>query len=343
MRRANSSPRLFAVLVPVALTAVTLLASRANAQAFNIEFDSASTGTASVPQSTFGAAAGQTGSWMRINTGYLTNRVLTTTTGEVSAVTLTVGVQGNNGGILGYDTSNTGDYANLLNDGIEAWTDACMSYPSGLFLSVRGLSNGQYDVYVYAARPDGSLPMNTYVDVSGSSVQGRITGYPPTNSLVESLNYTVHHTTVTNGGLFIGVQDADYDTYLAGFQIVPVQIGDCSVTQQPVDRNVLKDQTATFSAAFTGDVRTYQWMRNGVDLVNARGISGVTTPTLTIAEARPSDNAVYSLRYTCGGFIRTTSSATLTVTVPPPADFNHSGVISVQDIFDFLAAYFAGV
>jgi hypothetical protein len=24
------------------------------------------------------------------------------------------------------------------------------------------------------------------------------------------------------------------------------------------------------------------------------------------------------------------------------ADFNHSGAISVQDIFDFLAAYFAG-
>lgn len=34
------------------------------------------------------------------------------------------------------------------------------------------------------------------------------------------------------------------------------------------------------------------------------------------------------------------------VTAPPtpvcPADFNHSGAVSVQDIFDFLVAYFAG-
>jgi hypothetical protein len=34
--------------------------------------------------------------------------------------------------------------------------------------------------------------------------------------------------------------------------------------------------------------------------------------------------------------------AVVFVPVPCPADFNHSGSVSVQDIFDFLAAYFAG-
>jgi hypothetical protein len=137
------------------------------------------------------------------------------------------------------------------------------------------------------------------------------------------------------------VQDVVNDTFVAGVQIVPVSIGGCAVTQQPGNQNVLKEQTATFTAAFAGDVRTFQWMRNGVDLVNARGISGVSTPTLIITEARPSDNGVYSLRYTCGGLIRVTAGATLNVT-DCPADFNRSGTVSVQDIFDFLAVYFAG-
>lgn len=39
-----------------------------------------------------------------------------------------------------------------------------------------------------------------------------------------------------------------------------------------------------------------------------------------------------------GGFWAVTGS----LPPPCPADFNHSGAVSVQDIFDFLAAYFGG-
>ncbi len=34
--------------------------------------------------------------------------------------------------------------------------------------------------------------------------------------------------------------------------------------------------------------------------------------------------------------------ARIPIQAPCDADFNHSGILSVQDIFDFLAAYFAG-
>jgi hypothetical protein len=85
---------------------------------------------------------------------------------------------------------------------------------------------------------------------------------------------------------------------------------------------------------------TYQWRRNGVDVSNGGRISGATSATLTITAARPEDSDVYSVTATgCS----TTATSTIALVVPNtcPADFNLSGGLEVQDIFDFLNGWFA--
>jgi hypothetical protein len=86
-------------------------------------------------------------------------------------------------------------------------------------------------------------------------------------------------------------------------------------------------------AASGAPAPTYQWRKNAVN------ISGATSSTYSIAAAAPADAGSYDCVAinTCGS--ATSSPATLRVC---RADFNCSGTASVQDIFDFLAAYFSG-
>jgi hypothetical protein len=110
--------------------------------------------------------------------------------------------------------------------------------------------------------------------------------------------------------------------------------------------------SAAFSVSASGgpvgSEITYQWFRSGspsVALTNGPTpwntvIGGATSPTLTISQVHPQDGpGFYFCQATnsCG----TRNSAFVFLDLCP-GDFNCSGVITVQDIFDFLAAFFAG-
>ncbi len=105
-------------------------------------------------------------------------------------------------------------------------------------------------------------------------------------------------------------------------------------------------QTSALGRKLTVSARVYaptpytaQWRRNGVNVTDSFRINGATTPELIIDPARRVDLGTYTLRVTtaCGTF---TSPGVLFEFCF--ADYNESGTVSVQDIFDFLAAYFAG-
>ena len=88
---------------------------------------------------------------------------------------------------------------------------------------------------------------------------------------------------------------------------------------------------------------TYQWSFNGVPmvpLVESPRRSGINSPSLIINPVRSSDAGNYTCRVTNSCGIAT--SAPITLTVRCPADFNGVGGLTVQDIFDFLSAWFSG-
>lgn len=116
------------------------------------------------------------------------------------------------------------------------------------------------------------------------------------------------------------------------------------VTAHPASQTVPGGQTATFTVESTGAInRTYQWRRNGAIVSNGGRFSGATSPTLTIADVGPADVASYDVVISTVGCGSVTSmAATLTLGAACPSDFNQSGSTTVQDIFDFLSAYFVG-
>ena len=86
---------------------------------------------------------------------------------------------------------------------------------------------------------------------------------------------------------------------------------------------------------------SFLWRRNGAPVTLGGRFQVSTTGRLTIASATRSDEGVYDcvVNYGCG----TTILGPVALGVYPcPADFNRSGQLSVDDIFSFLNAWFAG-
>ena len=101
-----------------------------------------------------------------------------------------------------------------------------------------------------------------------------------------------------------------------------------------------------------------QWLRNGVPITNGPAgaspgggvVSGATfvlpSPTdatsavLTIANVQPSDAGEYAVVFSnpCGS--ATSNAATVIVTASCSADFNSVGGVTIQDVLDFVTAWF---
>ena len=117
------------------------------------------------------------------------------------------------------------------------------------------------------------------------------------------------------------------------------------VIDEPDDLSVRIGGAAALSVVATGDPNlTYRWSRNGIPLSDGATpggsyISGSSLNSLSISHVSAADAGLYRCAVTnlCGQV--TSRPATLMVCI---ADFNNSGAATVQDIFDFLAAFFGG-
>jgi len=73
-----------------------------------------------------------------------------------------------------------------------------------------------------------------------------------------------------------------------------------AITQQPASQIVQAGQNAAIgiTANGFGGTLTYQWLKNGVPVLNGGTISGATSPTISFAPALLSDFASYAVRVT---------------------------------------------
>ncbi len=122
---------------------------------------------------------------------------------------------------------------------------------------------------------------------------------------------------------------------------------------QPVGGKVCPNGTKTMTIALApGNYGTlsYQWWRytNAGPIfapvfdgtyVTGSIASGAATPSITISNFQPGDTGQYYCK--AMGDCGMTFSSVVNLTHCPP-DFNCDGLTNVQDIFDFLAAWFAG-
>jgi len=110
------------------------------------------------------------------------------------------------------------------------------------------------------------------------------------------------------------------------------------ITQQPAEQVVALGETAEFHVVATGDgTLSYQWRRNGVDLVDDGRITGSQTPDLSIADIEFCDVAGYDVIVTddCGGF----PSDTARLYVWNSGDLDGDADIDLADLAQLLGNY----
>gem|GEM_PF-3966104 len=116
--------------------------------------------------------------------------------------------------------------------------------------------------------PDATIGDNSLYNTAVSALQ------PDTNIFIW---------TVVNGAC------TDADTAIV------ISNSDAAITAQPVDLTLNEGQTAIFSVMGDGDVVSFQWQFNGVNLIDGGNVSGATTPTLTIINVTAADAGLYQL------------------------------------------------
>ena len=91
-----------------------------------------------------------------------------------------------------------------------------------------------------------------------------------------------------------------------------------AITTQPASRTNNVATTASFSVVASGLLPlSYQWQKNGTDLINGGKVSGATANILSITSVSDNDVASYSVTVTNLIGSTTSSNATLTVINPP--------------------------
>ena len=93
-----------------------------------------------------------------------------------------------------------------------------------------------------------------------------------------------------------------------------------AISGQPASKIVCEGSSAQFTVVASGTSLTYQWRKNGVNLVNGGHVSGATSATLTISTAAAADAASYDVVVsgTCPP-AATSDAATLSVNPRPSA------------------------
>lgn len=188
----------------LALTCSFALSTGAVAQSLNIDFDSGST-----PSSSFGAAAGQTGTWSQIGTIYWTVALpIVGLSGASSGVFVSGGTPLSQPGVAFASVpGTTGDDSFLLEDAL-----ALQGAPQPWSLTLSPLQPGTYDVYTYACTPSSTVGIR----VNGSAIQ--TLGGPWTGGYVQGVTHALHPVTVgTAGSITVETSGA---SIVSGVQLV---------------------------------------------------------------------------------------------------------------------------
>ncbi len=123
-----------------------------------------------------------------------------------------------------------------------------------------------------------------------------------------------------------------------------VQCDAPSISSPPTGVTVAQGAPASFTVGASGDVLTYQWRKNGVNLVDGpqtggSSVAGATSPTLTITNTSPRNDAAYTCVITnpCGQ--QTTAPVNLIITPACPGDVNLDGNVTTADLAIVLGTF----
>ena len=191
----------------------------ASAQAINIDIGPSS--PFGSPSAAFGAASGQVGVWNGIDTptAQAGSFPIVDVNGAATGVTLTA-VAATGFGIADFSFNNTATIAG--SDVEKLLDDLCDSSTSTW--TFNGLTNGQYDVYVYSWAPDNRTTFFSDVSVTGGSAGVvHCGGSNWAGSFTSPAIYMMDTVLVTSGTIVVNMANPVpvTPTSINGFQLIP--------------------------------------------------------------------------------------------------------------------------
>ena len=163
----------------------------------------------------------------------------------------------------------------------------------------------------FSVTATGTAPLSYQWQKNGAAIAG-----------ATSSSYTTPAETASdNGAQFSVVVSNSAGTATSNAAILTVNAPP-AVTAQPVNQTVAVGQTATFSVTATGTAPlSYQWRKNGVNISGAT-VAAYTTP----ATASTDNSSQFSVVISNAAGSVTSSTATLTINVPPSITTQPSSV-----------------
>ncbi len=165
-----------------------LLAPGARAQSLNVDIGTSA--TYPTPSSSFGAGAGQPGTWTSIPVAAGVPQSVVDLAGNACAVTFTV-----SGGVATFGNVNLGgstpDDRALLADVHDPQSVART-------WTIAGLLDGDYELFTYAMAPDDSN-FRTQISVAGSADPAQVIGGFFSGNYAQGLTHALHHVSVVGG------------------------------------------------------------------------------------------------------------------------------------------------
>ena len=187
-----------------------------------------------------------------------------------------------------------------------------------------GTPGGQVRPFLWTAQT-GMLNLQTYLP----SIGVNLTGW----SLCSAMDISADGRTIVGNACGSPGGTAGFIIHLPAVLPMCITLGAVSDTRACLG-------SATFSVTATGTGPfTYQWRRNSILIdTSPSGNPTAATGTLMLTNLTAADAATFDciVSNACG--TATSNAATLRICT---ADFNCSGALEVQDIFQFLAAWFA--
>ncbi len=117
------------------------------------------------------------------------------------------------------------------------------------------------------------------------------------------------------------VASGDRTLLVDNVRIVPGTRTPPTITTELVPQTVDEGATVTFTTAATGTGLTYRWLIDGVQLTDGGSISGATTATLTLSNAKVADSGTYTVLVTDGlGVVGSAAALTVQLTAAPAID-----------------------
>ncbi len=166
----------------------------------------------------------------------------------------------------------------------------------------------------FAVTAVGPTPLTYQWRMAGTNLTngGNISGVTTSNLVVSTVDLT------SEGQYDVVIGNANGLVTSTKAQLV---LGSPIITQQPLNVTKAVGMTASFTVAatdFAGSAATltYQWRKNGTNLVDGGNIAGATTTNLIITGLKTDDNGTYRVLVT-DSIGKTTLSANRTLIVAP--------------------------